>query len=416
MSNIRLHWLLLFYISFSFAQVKIICIGDSNTGSPGQIHDSLYPAVLQNHLNSGFIVENYGLAGATLSSKGDRSYIKSWLYDAAKFSSPDIVIIVLGTNDTDRNHWSAYGHLFTEDYYNFIQGLQEIADPKFILGFPPPIFNNPDANSIIKNEMIPAIQEIARSSGAKTVNFYDPLNDEKYFPDGTHINEAGFKIMAKIAYDAIISMLDATPPEIPSGLSASATDSSITLSWDLVDDVDIASYVLFSGEADNQLRYRAITTHPVSTYIDTNLVNGIMYFYSIAAMDQNGNMSAQSNIVNSSLTQERSSDDDDTDDNPDDDNPVQPFEFTLIQNYPNPFNPYTHIRYSIPKDSHIELKIYDAMGAVVRTLINKVESAGLNSVLWDGKNDNGFSVSAGIYIYQLKAEKYLKSMKMVLMK
>ncbi len=419
MSLIKILWLSLLYISFVFAQVKIICIGDSNTGSPGQHNDAQYPSVLQKKLNDGFIVENYGYAGATLTSKGERPYIRSWLYDVAKFASPDIVIILLGTNDTDANYWEAYGHLFSKDYSNFIKGLREISDPQFLLGFPPPLFNNPAANSIVKDEIIPAIKEIAKSTGTKTVNFYDPLNDEKYFPDGTHINEAGFKIMANIAYDAIMAILDDTPPEIPSGLNATASDSSITLSWDLVDNVDIASYLLFSGETDNQLSYRALITHPVSTYIDTNLINEIMYFYSIAAMDQNGNMSAQSNIVNSSLIQEQTADDrdnDDPDEDPVGDDPAQPFEFALVQNYPNPFNPYTRIRYSIPNDSHIEIKIYDAMGAVVRTLVNRYESAGFNSVLWDGKNDNGFAVGTGIYIYRLVTGEYSQSMKMVLMK
>jgi hypothetical protein len=136
-------------------------------------------------------------------------------------------------------------------------------------------------------------------------------------------------------------------------------------------------------------------------------------------MDQNGNMSAQSNIINSSLIQEQTADDrdnDDPDEDPVGDDPAQPFEFALVQNYPNPFNPYTRIRYSIPNDSHIEIKIYDAMGAVIRTLVNRYESAGFNSVLWDGKNDNGFAVGTGIYIYRLVTGEYSQSMKMVLMK
>jgi len=75
--------------------------------------------------------------------------------------------------------------------------------------------------------------------------------------------------------------------------------------------------------------------------------------------------------------------------------------FELTQNYPNPFNPITTIRYALPRDVDVQLVVYDITGRQVKTLVNKRQSAGHYSIQWNGKNDNGQSVSSGIYIYQI---------------
>jgi lysophospholipase L1-like esterase len=412
----RIVLFLLILASFLFSQVKIICIGDSNTGSPGHYDESQYPAILQNLLGSDYLVENYGLAGSTLSSKGGNSYIQSWLYDAAKFTSPDIIIIILGTNDTDPNHWAAYGHLFEEDYINFIYGLREEANPLFLLGYPPPLFNNPNANKIITDEIIPIIDSVADATGAKTANFHDPLNDESYFPDGTHINTDGFKVMATVAYNRVIALLDQTPPGVPTGLTAIAKEASIILSWNTVNDHDIASYVLFSGLTPGELAYKSVIIHPSTTYTDSSLIQGQSYYYSIAAMDKNGNMSAQSTSVQTALVQdEEEHEEDDNDDDPEN-NPDLPIGFSLMQNYPNPFNPYTKIQLYSPDDAFIEISIYNSIGMKVRKLLSKNVPAGFNAVTWDGRDDHGYALGTGIYFYQLVSGGYSKTLKMALIR
>ncbi len=80
-----------------------------------------------------------------------------------------------------------------------------------------------------------------------------------------------------------------------------------------------------------------------------------------------------------------------------------PAEFKLHQNYPNPFNPVTTIRYDIPADSDVTLKIYSVLGEEVRTLVSDNQSAGFHSVQWDGRDNNGNKLASGIYIYRLKA-------------
>ncbi|KUG26882.1 hypothetical protein ASZ90_003271 [hydrocarbon metagenome] len=93
-----------------------------------------------------------------------------------------------------------------------------------------------------------------------------------------------------------------------------------------------------------------------------------------------------------------------------------PVNFTLENNYPNPFNPSTVIKYSVPELSNVNLKIYNSLGQVVKTLVNTTQAAGSYSLQWDGTSDIGVKVSSGIYIYRLTTDKFSASKKMMLLK
>ncbi len=90
--------------------------------------------------------------------------------------------------------------------------------------------------------------------------------------------------------------------------------------------------------------------------------------------------------------------------------------FFLYSNYPNPFNPSTTISYHIPKRSRVILKIYNMLGEEITTLVNRYESAGLKSVIWNGKDNNGNNVASGIYFYRLHADHFVKTKRAVLVK
>ena len=91
--------------------------------------------------------------------------------------------------------------------------------------------------------------------------------------------------------------------------------------------------------------------------------------------------------------------------------------FALKQNYPNPFNPTTRIRYQLPKESMVSVKIYDIMGRVVKELVPKQKKlAGFYQSTWNATNNNGDQVGAGMYIYVIEADNFRDSHKMVLMK
>lgn len=90
--------------------------------------------------------------------------------------------------------------------------------------------------------------------------------------------------------------------------------------------------------------------------------------------------------------------------------------YQLHQNYPNPFNPSTLITFEIPKNEFVQLDIFNNIGQKVRTLVNRNYSAGAHEVVWDGRNNNGLEVPAGIYYYRIKAGDFQQSQKMLLIK
>ena len=92
-------------------------------------------------------------------------------------------------------------------------------------------------------------------------------------------------------------------------------------------------------------------------------------------------------------------------------NPSNPASFELFDNYPNPFNPSTTLRYSIPEASFTSVKIYDALGNEVSSLVNETKSAGTYEVEF-----NASDLSSGIYYYTLNAGSFTETKKMILIK
>jgi|GEM_PF-2927218 len=88
----------------------------------------------------------------------------------------------------------------------------------------------------------------------------------------------------------------------------------------------------------------------------------------------------------------------------------------LYQNHPNPFNPETTIRYDIPERCHVTIVIYDALGRQMKNLVSGQQDAGTMFALWDGTDDSGRSVSAGVYLYQIRAGEYKQTRKLLLLR
>lgn len=90
---------------------------------------------------------------------------------------------------------------------------------------------------------------------------------------------------------------------------------------------------------------------------------------------------------------------------------VVPEKFSLSQNYPNPFNPSTKIKFSIPQESRVSLKLYDVTGKEVGTLVNEFMQTGSYTI-----NFNANELSSGIYFYQLQTDGFVQTKKMTLLK
>ena len=91
---------------------------------------------------------------------------------------------------------------------------------------------------------------------------------------------------------------------------------------------------------------------------------------------------------------------------------IIPTVYALEQNYPNPFNPSTVIEFSLPEDvSNVKLSVYNALGEKVAELVNTSLAAGRYSYQWNAKN-----VATGMYIYELRTDKFVSVKKMLLLK
>ena len=92
-----------------------------------------------------------------------------------------------------------------------------------------------------------------------------------------------------------------------------------------------------------------------------------------------------------------------------------PSQYELYQNFPNPFNPTTEIRYALAELSDVVVSVYDLKGRLMKTLISQKQPAGLNKILWDGTDNVGKKVSAGMYLYTIEAGTFRKTKKMVML-
>jgi len=135
-------------------------------------------------------------------------------------------------------------------------------------------------------------------------------------------------------------------------------------------------------------------------FSETQLIN---FFYRIQIADTHGNLSEFSDEVTLA--------------DPSAVGALVPGQFSLQQNHPNPFNPSTIISFTLPSDSSVQLRIYDVAGKLVRDLIDgQTMWAGTRQAVWDGRDDGGKAVSAGVYFYRLDAGQFSQTKRMTLVK
>ena len=94
-----------------------------------------------------------------------------------------------------------------------------------------------------------------------------------------------------------------------------------------------------------------------------------------------------------------------------------PGSFVLLQNYPNPFNSETIISYQLPIDTEVSMRIFNVKGQVVKTLLtDRMQKAGTHEAHWNGRDDCNQSVPSGIYLCQIRAKEFDKTIKMILIR
>ena len=187
--------------------IRVACIGDSITQGSG------YPSKLDELLGPNYTVANFGVCGTTVSTSSTKPYVDQTEFQEAIAYHPDIVVIMLGTNDANsdiaQNETS-----FETDYSQIISAFEQLQGRQLIwVVKSPPIFtSNPSYNNTyLESTVLPQIDKVADLMKLPTVDMYNAFgNHSDYFMDGVHPDSDGASLIASHVYDAI-TLPDGSP-------------------------------------------------------------------------------------------------------------------------------------------------------------------------------------------------------------
>ncbi len=203
---------------------KVVCVGDSITyGARLDDRDRYsYPAQLQLLLGENYVVENFGVGGATLIRKGKPTVWNE--LKKIKEANPDIIVISLGTNDTcgmgncgDRKCWE-YKDEYRADYLDFIDELSKLpSKPQIFLCAPSPmVLETPGLNrerieglttrKPRLQELIGLIKSVVKEKNIEFIDLNTPLDHKPELfteEDGVHPNSAGYKAIAELVFEVL---------------------------------------------------------------------------------------------------------------------------------------------------------------------------------------------------------------------
>jgi len=192
----------------------ITCVGDSLTYGSGVLKNrdtDSYPAQLQAKLGTSYQVEGFGLRNATASESGDLPYLQSKEYKASLKSNPDIVLVMIGTNDSKTYNWNP------EDYKagleKIVTSYKELKSQPTVYLLKSPYCYATDGTDIaqydiqpavVKDEVLPIIDEVAAEQGVEVIDLYEVTEGEdSLYTDGIHFNKKGYSLLADTIEDKI---------------------------------------------------------------------------------------------------------------------------------------------------------------------------------------------------------------------
>ena len=180
--------------------IRIACVGDSIT------EITSYTSHLQSMLGPNYTVGNFGVSGSTVTLNSSKPYMKQPQYTAAQNFDPDIVVIMLGTNDA-HSYLQKYSGNFVRDYILLADSFENLSSTKqvIVVKSPPVYNNNLDLNPFFfAQRVIPSIEDVANQQNLPTVDVYDAFgNHSDYTVDGVHPNDEGATLIASQVANAI---------------------------------------------------------------------------------------------------------------------------------------------------------------------------------------------------------------------
>ncbi|MBC8127539.1 MAG: sialate O-acetylesterase [Gloeobacteraceae cyanobacterium ES-bin-144] len=186
--------------------VRVACVGDSITEGAGAAKGKSYPSQLKEMLGDGWQVGNFGVSGRTLLKKGDFPYWNEKAYQNALAYKPDVVIIMLGTNDTKPQNWK-FESEFVSDYTALVESFLALeSKPRVYVCRPCPVpkpgnFGINETNLTVE---IQRIDELATKMKLSLIDMHAALvKTPELLPDRVHPNTQGATEMAKTVFTAL---------------------------------------------------------------------------------------------------------------------------------------------------------------------------------------------------------------------
>lgn len=190
--------------------IRVACIGDSITWGFTLLNPwrQSYPALLQEKLGPEYEVRNFGYNDASARFDADTPYVSKKVYRESLEWGPDIVLLMLGTNDTKTRNWDP--EVFRRDYRRIVESYLALpCGPRVVLIAPIrifPVMGKPLLGvypETMEEGVRPAIREIASGMGLESVDLQDLFVDSHYCRDGVHPQRTGARMLADAIYSGI---------------------------------------------------------------------------------------------------------------------------------------------------------------------------------------------------------------------
>ena len=199
--------------------IRVACVGDSITQGVGASRGNSYPSQLGKFLGPKWEVGNFGVSGTTMLKQGDNPYFKQGAFTNAQKFNPDVVIIMLGTNDTKGQNWK-HKEEYAADCRWMVEQFQKLdSKPRVFLCRPCPVVANGNfgINEAGVLELIGTIDPLAATLKVSVIDMHLPLAAHpEFIPDRVHPNNDGAGAMAKAAYQALTGKVwEVAPPAAP---------------------------------------------------------------------------------------------------------------------------------------------------------------------------------------------------------
>lgn len=190
-------------------QLRVACVGDSITYGyrvEGR-RVNCYPSRLSRLLGQGYCVGNFGYSGCTAVENGDHPYMKTRLYRQSLAWKPDIVLLMLGTNDSKPYNWNAAA--YERDMEKLICAYRAAGSRVYLL-LPPPVFpvngtvKFDISPEVLENEILPICRVLSERRNVVLIDAHSSfVGRPDLYADGVHPNRLGADTLAKSIYKSI---------------------------------------------------------------------------------------------------------------------------------------------------------------------------------------------------------------------